>query len=362
MMNAANLCPSPYPVIESVARLTRDVDGDASFQNRAKFSALKEGARRSLGAFIGADADEIAITRNTSEGNNTVVNGVELGRGDHVVIWDENHPTNNIAWDVGAARHGYTVTRVTTPLAPDSDAELQAPFMAALRSNTRVLAFSHVSNVSGIALPAKALCAAASARGILTLIDGAQTFGALTLDVHDIGCDFFTGSSHKWFVGPKEVGLLYVRRERVDDLWPSDVGVGWEQARASGAAKFDNLGQRDDAAVSAMGVAADFQNTIGRQAVEQRARQLAAALKRRLGERIPGIRFHTPLADELSLGVVVFVPPGHEPRQIFERLYREHNVAGAAMGGAFSGVRLSPHIYNTLEDIDRAADAVANLV
>ncbi|MCH8255615.1 MAG: aminotransferase class V-fold PLP-dependent enzyme, partial [Gemmatimonadetes bacterium] len=124
MMNAANLCPSPYAVIDTVARLTRDVDADASFQNRGKFRELRQEARRRLAAHLGADPEEIAITRNTSEGNNTVVHGLTLGRGDEVVIWDQNHPTNNISWEVQAGRMGFTVKKVATPTAPRSEDEL----------------------------------------------------------------------------------------------------------------------------------------------------------------------------------------------------------------------------------------------
>lgn len=211
MMNAANLCPSPYPVIETVEQLTRDVDMDASFQNRGKFGELREKARTALAAHVGADPTEIAITRNTSESNNTVVNGLTLGAGDEVVIWDQNHPTNNTSWEVRAERMGFSVKKVATPPSPQSPEELVSVFADALSARTKVLSFTHVSNVSGVELPAKELCRMARERGILTLVDGAQSFGAIHLDLHDMGCDFFSGSSHKWFVGPKEAGILYVR-------------------------------------------------------------------------------------------------------------------------------------------------------
>lgn len=361
LMNAANLCPSPYPVQEAVFGFTRDVDADASFQNRAKFDELRESARTALANYVGAEADEIAITRNTSEGNNTVINGIDLGRGDEVVIWDQNHPTANVAWDVRAERYGYHVVRVATPPAPSSAAELIEPFADAITSNTRVLAFSHFSNVSGVALPAKRLCAIGRARGILTLVDGAQSFGAVRLDLHDMGCDFFTASAHKWFVGPKEAGLLYVRRERAADLWPSDVGVGWEGAKGGGARKFETLGQRDDAAVVSMGTTVAFHESVGVDRIEARVRQLSAALKDTLEENVPGVRFHTPRDPDLSAGVVVFDPGVTDVREAFDRLYAEHGVAGAPRGGDFSGIRLCPHIYNTTEEIDRVVEAVVGL-
>ena len=361
-MNAANLCPSPYPVIDTVFQLTRDVDADASYQNRSKFSTLREQARSLLADYVGASPDEIAITRNTSEGNNTVINGLTLGPGDEVVIWDQNHPTNNVAWDVRAGRYGFTVKSISTPPSPRTADQLIRPFREGFSSNTRVLAFSHVSNVSGVGLPVQEICGMARERGILTLIDGAQTFGALRVDLHQIGCDFYTGSAHKWLVGPKEVGVLYVKRERIEELWPSAVGVGWASALENGARKFETLGQRDDAAVAAMGTAVSFHQEIGVDRLEERVRSLATAIKRAVGQRVSRARFHTPIDPELSAGVVVFELPRVDASQIFARLYKEHNIGCAAMSGEFAGIRLSPHIYNTMEDVERVVGAIASLL
>jgi selenocysteine lyase/cysteine desulfurase len=358
MMNAANLCPSPYPVVDAVQSLTASIDADASFQNRSKFNELRETGRVKLAAYIGAYTDEVAITRNTSESNNTVLNGLTLGPGDEVVIWDQNHPTNNISWDVRAERHGFTVVRVTTPPVPRSGSDLVQAFLDAFTARTRVLAFSHVSNVSGVAIPAKELCTAARERGVLTLVDGAQTFGAVRVDMHDMGCDFYTGSSHKWFMGPKEAGILYVRRDQVDDMWPSNVGVGWTTALENGAQKFENLGQRDDAAVSAMGTASDFHFTIGIDHIETRVRALAARMKAAVSERFPSAKFVTPMDPRLSAGVVIFSIPEADGSEVFEALYRNHQVGCAPTGG----IRFSPHIYNTMDEIDRAVEAIARTI
>lgn len=360
LMNAANLCPSPYPVQQAVFDYTRDVDRDASFQNRGKFSGLTEEARAALASYVGADVDEIAITRNTSEGNNAVVNGLELGPGDEVVLWDQNHPTNNVSWDVRARRWGYAVVRVSTPAEPEDPAALVDAFLAALTPRTRVLSFSHVSNVSGVALPAEELCAIARERGILTLVDGAQTFGAMNLDLHQMGCDFFTSSSHKWFVGPKEAGIMFVRRDSQARLWPSDVGVGWEGASERGAQKFDNLGQRDDAAVVTMATAAAFHEALGPDAVEVRVRMLATSLMEGLREAVPALGFHTPSKPALRCGVVVASLPDGNHREVFEAAYESHKLAGAAMGGTLAGLRLSPHIYNSMDQVERAVEAVAS--
>jgi selenocysteine lyase/cysteine desulfurase len=358
MLNAANLCPSPTRVQHRVFELTRDVDADASFTNRAKFGEQREEARTAVAAYVGASIDEIAMVRNTSEANNTVVGGLQLTRGDEVVIWDQNHPTANVAWDVRAQRYGFTVKRVSTPENPGSPEELITAFTDAFTPNTRVLAFSHVSNVSGVRINAEELCPMARERGILTLVDGAQTFGTYDLALSEMGCDFYTASSHKWFCGPKEVGILYVRRERIGDLWPLSVGVGWGDGIQDNARKFETLGQRDDSRISAMADAVEFQNQIGTLRVITRARQLADAVKQGVQRKQAGAKIVTPIPHEMSWGVVVFHVPGLDPGDALNALY-DQDVGCAIMG---DNVRYSPHFYNTLDDIDRATDAVANLV
>ncbi len=361
LMNSANLCPSPYPVFETVFGLTRDVDSDASFPNRSKFKDLHEQSLQALGEYLGASSDELVITRNTSEGNNMVINGLDLKAGDEVVIWDQNHPTCNVAWDVRAQRYGFTVKKVSTPTEPKSPEDLLTPFYNAFTKNTKVLGFSHVSNISGIALPAKELCRSARERDILTLVDGAQTFGVFALNLHDLGCDFFTGSGHKWFMGPKEGGLLYVRKDRVDDLWPTIVGVGWEQARDKGARKFGTLGQRDDAALAAMGKTVTFHNNIGKERVEKRVRQLVAALQEEIKKKMPDASFISPTDPVLGSGVLVFKPHQKDLSQTVNTLYQKHLIGCTVFGGDRAGIRLSPHIFNTLEEAEKVIDAIAGL-
>ena len=156
-----------------------------------------------MAAQLGVSADEIALVRNTSESNNTINNGMPLGAGDEVVLWDQNHPTNNVAWDVRAARFGIAVKRVSVPRRPMSVEALIDPFAAALTGRTRVLALTHVSNVSGIRLPVRELAEVAHRRGIHVHVDGAQSWGALDVDLRELGCDSYSASAHKWFMGPR---------------------------------------------------------------------------------------------------------------------------------------------------------------
>ena len=357
-MNAANLCPSFRAVAENVALLTADIDRDCSFNNRGKFGALLENARARVAAQLNVSADEIALVRNTSEANNIINAGIPLAAGDDVLIWDQNHPTNNVAWDVRAARHGFSVRRVATPGQPQSVEELVDAFASELRENTRVLAITQVSNVSGIKLPVRELIRIARERGIHVHLDGAQTWGAMALDLRELDVDSYSASAHKWYMGPKEVGLLYVRESRIAEIWPSVVAPGWGDGHETslvGARKFESLGQRDDAALAGLGVTAELHDLIGPDRIGQRIVQLSQSLKQGLAEA--GLALLTPMAPQLSHGVCIArLDPARRGNAV-NRLYEEYGIAAAPTGG----LRLCPTIYNTLEHIDRAVTGVAEL-
>jgi isopenicillin-N epimerase len=360
MMNSANMSPSPLVVQQHIFKYIRDLDADASYPNRVKFDDMKEKSREAVAQYLGAHPDEIAITRNTTEGNALIIAGLTFKPSDEVVIWDENHPTLNIAWDVRAERYGFSVKRVKVPPKPKNSGELFDVFKNALNRNTRIIAFSHVSNLTGIALPAKELCHLARERGILSFADGAQTFGLHQIDLHDMGCDFYTGSAHKWLCGPKEVGILYVRKERIDGLWPLIVGDGWEETEKSTARKFETQGQRDDARVSALGKTLEFHNLIGKEHIEARVRSLAAALKSEIQKKISVSEFVTPFEPELSSGIVVFSTPqvrGKDGWEAIETLYQKHGIGCAVFP---EGIRLSPNIYNTMEEVEKAVAEIKN--
>jgi selenocysteine lyase/cysteine desulfurase len=362
-MNAANLCPSPRVVSERVAELLRDEDSDVSNPNRSKFNTLADESRARVAEYLGVSADEIALVRNTSEANNTINNGVPLTTGDEVVIWDQNHQCNNMAWDVRAARHGFTVKRVTVPATVTTQEEILKLFEAALTAQTKVLSITYISNTTGMRLPAKELCSMARQRGIYAHLDGAQTFGYLKLNLKDIGCDSFSASAHKWFMGPKQVGVLYVRQERIADVWPSIVSVGWSKDALTtkiASKKFETLGQRDDGAISAVATAVDFHRSIGFENVEARTTALATTLKAGLA-RLNKVKMVTPMDPQLSGGVVISQMPDLDRpamSKLVKDLYDKYGIAAAATGG----LRLSPHVYNSKADVDLAIRAVGELL
>ncbi len=357
-MNAANLCPAPRAVADRLEELTRSVDRDCSSQNRRQFTSLLEHSRHKVAAQLGASPDEIALVRNTSEANNIINNGLPLQDGDEVVVWDQNHPTNHVAWQVRGARFGIRVVSVSTPPQPTGVDELVGAFERAMTPRTRVLALTHVSNTTGIKLPVRELSEVARSRGIYIHLDGAQTWGAVNVDLDDLGCDSYTASVHKWFCGPREVGLLYVKAEHIQDIWPGTVGTNWGddlEPDPGGARKFESLGQRDDAALAAVETAADFHDAIGLDRTEARVTELASMLKAGLVEA--GYALVTPENPDLSAGVCIANAAAEQRGRLVNGLYEQYGIAGAGTGG----LRLSPHVYNTPAHIARAIEGANSL-
>ena len=310
-----------------------------------------------LGEYFGVDAGQIGITRNTSESNNIIVNGLDFSPGDEVIVWEQNHPTNLIAWKHRAKRLGFTVRTISVPALPSTKADLLKPFSEAITARTKLIAFSHISNVSGLALPAREICQLARSKGILTLVDGAQSFGFMDLDLGQLGCSFYSGSAHKWLMGPIENGILYVDKEYMEKIWPNIIGAGWKEGQDSLDQKVCILGQRNNPSTAAMIDILDFHFAIGKKNIEERIRQLNSYLKERIAERIPAASFVTPEQAEFSGGITIVQLPGKDPMLVFSKLYEDHGIACAPTGG----IRISPNIYCTLKDIDRIVSAIEQL-
>lgn len=363
-LNAANLCPTSLPVLAAQRDIADDVNKDPSFENRLKFDELKEAARMSLAAMVGCEAGEIAITRNTSEGNCSIIAGLDLSADDEVVLWDQNHESNLLSWQEAAKRRGFRIRMVKTPEAPASPEELAAPFAAAMTARTRVVAFSHVSNLTGVRLPAETLCALARSHGALSLVDGAQSFAVMPVDLGAMGCDFYTASMHKWFAGPRECGLLYVRKANIEALWPTVLGHGWDDKRKTSARKFDCMGQQDDGRIMAIGKAVEVHRAIGGQRIHARIMELNAYLRTTLATRIRDCEFLTPAGFETSAGITAFRINHSTAEIVRQKLYSDHHVSCLCIDGGEGKtlLRYCPHIYNSKSQLDRAVDGLAAIL
>ena len=356
MVNSANLCPPPLFILERLAQFQADLGSDVSFQNRGKFTDMRSRGLKALASFIGASEDEVGITRNTSESNNIIVNGLELGKKDEVIIWKQNHPSINAALKYRSKREGFKVIEIEVPESPGSIEDLIVPFENAINSKTRLVCFSHISNVTGIRMPVKNICEMVSDNGALTLVDGAQGLGFVDLDMKDLGCDFYTASAHKWLMGPFENGLLYVKKSRLEQVWPNLISAGWDEAKIDKVdSKLCVLGQRNVTSPAALVDIIDFHNTIGKTDIQERVVELNEFLRRKIQETIPDAKFITPLNSDLNANITILNIPGKNGADLFEELYTKHKIACAPTGG----LRISPTINSTLEDMDRIVKAIS---
>ena len=350
--NAANLCPMSLPVIQAIEKNIRSYEVSPDPDARSKLMQGRETSRKLLADALRVTPEEIVLTRNTTEGNNFISSGLTLGAGDEVIVSTDNHPSNLNAWRQKSRRFGFTVVEVAPPPSHPGAAGYVELFTRAFTPRTRVLAVTYVSSNSGDMLPVAELCRVARERGVLSVVDGAQAFGIIDVNLGALQPDFFTGSMHKWPCGPKEKGVLYINRAVQDRIVPTIVGL---YGGAVGVSRsFEAEGQRDDASIAAVVEALEFQRAIGRDVIEKRARQLAGHLMTEL-RKLDGVQLWTDPMPDRSAGIVIFKPGALDPRKLGDALASKERIVVTVRGanGANPGLRVSPHFYNTMEDVDR---------
>ena len=220
-----------------------------------------------------------------------------------------------------------------------------------------MLTFTHLTSTVGDLFPAKELCALAREHGVLSLADGAQTFGLLDVNLADMSPDFYSGSAHKWACGARECGVLYINARSHTKIWPSIYSA---YPGAVGISKtFESFGQRDEATMIALREALQFQTKVGRAAIAERSHALANQLIAGLS-KLPDVKVWTSPNPALNAAVVSFQPGSLNAAKLGQVLYEKDKIGTAGRGGADrGGLRASPHFYNSPEEVDRLVGAVA---
>jgi len=356
ILNAANLCPSSAPVLETMYRMTKDMDQDPSMENRAKLGDGRENTRKLIAEFLRVTPEEIVITRNTSESNNLVSTGIDLKAGDEVLLTADNHPSNHTAWQEKAKRFGFAVRDIPVPNPHPGGEYYVDAFTKAITPKTKVIAITHLTSTVGDLFPAKEICRLARERGVLSLVDGAQTFGLMDVDLSDMQPDFYSGSAHKWPCGPKENGVLFINKTAQPKIWASIFSA--YPGRVGVSRTFEGFGQRDEPAMIAFGEALQFQTKIGRAAIEKRSRELTTALIEGL-RKVDGVKIWTSPEASRRVAVLSFQAGNLDTRKLSAALYQKEKIGCATRGGQDRpGIRFSPHFYNTHADVERTVAAV----
>lgn len=319
-------------------------------------------------AFLGCEPDELQFTRGAGEALGQAVAGLDLAAGDEVITTTREHPAALSPWLVLARRREVVVKQIELPTPLTGPEQALGLFAGAVTDRTKVFAFSHVQYDDGAVLPVKELSAFARQRGILTVVDGAQAFGMLEFSARDLGCDFYATCCHKWLGGSHGTGALYVRREILDRLWPTEprgldsVPPVFTPTDADGNAdvpaalhKLGNIVPYSWPALRGVEAAMEFQQQVGRSKIEARIRELAIYARLRL-QQLTGIELLTPARPGLWAGILTFRVSGKTAVDIAAAVERSHRVHVRAIrwpNSAEGALRLSLHVFSTHDDVEK---------
>ncbi len=348
-LNNGTLGPPPAVVVDAVAEHARRAA--ATYPPGVDWDTLK-GA---LGSFLGADPDALVFPRNTTEAMSFVANGLELGPGDEILTSDHEHIGGLCPWQLVSARSGAPLRTFHLPAPVVSAGELRDAVLEALSPKTRVLSLSHATFTTGTVLPVAELARECRDRGIIFVVDGAHPPGMMAVDLGAIRPDFYASSPHKWLLAPQGTGLLVLGEGWPGRLWPSLASGGWDD-RELGAQRFNHLGTFDETRMAGLLAAVEFLEALGMVRVEARIRTLRARLEEGV-RSLPGVRVVTPRQEDLKGGMVSFALKGVDSLALQAHLARVARVRTRVISEyGYGWMRLSTHVYNLPEEVDRAVE------
>lgn len=364
--NTGTLGSSPRVVLEAVMEHMTHVDRDIAHWD------YKEGhenyftgyypelwLREKLGRLINAGAHEIALTQNATFGMNFMAHGLDLGPGDEVLMTDQEHPGGRCGWELKGKRLGVAVKYLKVPIPPEAPEQLVELYVKGTTPQTRVWAIPHLTSTLAIRFPVEELCAEAARRGIVTVIDGAQTCGHLAIDVRAMGCDAYFSSPHKWLLAPKGTGFLYVHERLHERVWTTLASAEWDNWR-DGVYRLMQYGTGNLSLLVGLEKAVEFHLSIGPKRIEERIVGLADRLRAGLAE-IPRVRIWSPTHPRLRSATTVWAVDGLSAVELQDLLWERGRVRCRAMGDPY-GVRQCCHIYNSEEEVDRTLEVVQRYV
>lgn len=318
----------------------------------------RELIRQGLASLIGAEAEEVALLRNTTEALNNVIFGIDLQAEDEVVLCRQDYLKAVSSWKQRAAREGTRLRWVNLEGPEETDDAIVEKYVACFTENTRLVQLTHVINWNGQVLPVKRIIEEAKKRNIEVLLDGAHSFGLLETDMRSLGCDYFTTALHKWLSGPVPSALLYVAQEKISRLWPLASSL---TPRAADIRKFEELSIQLLPNVLALGFAIEFQEWLGRANKEQRVRYLRRLFTEELKTN-EQLSLLTPLQESRCCTIVTVALEGWAPAALEKALFQGHQVhVGTVNWENIQGIRITPSVYTLPEELLRTVAALVAL-
>ncbi|HJV73527.1 MAG TPA: aminotransferase class V-fold PLP-dependent enzyme [Noviherbaspirillum sp.] len=346
------------PVLEAFEAHNRLVNREASFFMRTKFPQRLAAATDALASFAGVTPEELVIVRNPTEGMNILIQGYPFRSDDEVVIGNQDYDSVDETLAMMQQRGRFRLVRACLPFHPKSDEDIVAAYERVLTPKTRVLIVTHLLHRTGQILPVAKITQMARSRGIDIFVDAAHSFAHIDFQLPELGCSFVVAHLHKWLGAPLGVGLLYIRKERIPDIAPlfGDVSCPENDIR-----KLAHFGTTPPAAIMAIEDAIAFHQRIGSRNKEARLRYLKEYWVSRV-RTLPHIELMIPDAPESSCAIAAFRIAGMEAQQVAATLFDEHRIFTVATDvDGIKVVRVTPHLYNSAEDMDKLVAALAHL-
>jgi len=350
-LNNGTVGSSPMPVLRAIfdgynetEKMAQKDPEDYPIWGYASWNEFRD----PVAVFVGCNRDEFALLRNATEANSYIANGLDMKPGEEVLMTDQEHPGGEHPWNLKAKRYGIVVKRVTLPKPVPNAAAVLNLFNDAITPRTRVMFFSHIPTVTGVVLPAKELCALARSKGILSAVDGAHVPGMMRLNLHELGCDMYSSSPHKWLQAPKGSGFLFVRDEVIDRLWNTIATEGWNDTKIR-AERFQRIGSSNVPALWGLRAAVQLANEIGMERIEKRHRQTTDYILKEMVKR--GAESWTSPDPALRCAIAAVNVPPIQIAEIENWMWKEKKIR--IRGGAPSKIRLSTPYYLLRKDVDR---------
>ncbi|MBP7776079.1 MAG: aminotransferase class V-fold PLP-dependent enzyme [Acidobacteria bacterium] len=359
-LNNGNSSPAPTVVHEACKRYN-DWANQAPVYHRGMTERNVETTRRRLAAEFGADPEEIAITRNSSESLQIAQNGLDLKAGDEVLTTEQDYGRMLTTWDQRVRRDNIKLTRIDFPV-PTTGEDLFGRLARAIVPQTKVMHFCHITNQSGQLFPVKDLSELCRSRGIISIVDGAHAIGHFPFKLRDLGMDYYGVSLHKWLLAPMGTGMLYVRRDRIASTWPLQAAPA---TRDTDIRKFEEIGTHPVGPKAAINEAIAFQQAIGLERKAARLRYLTMRWANAL-KAVPKIRIHSNLAEGQTWGLAVVSIDGVDTFKLVQHLWDKYRIVITSIGHdnpddpamSYRALRVTPNIYTPLEEIDTFVDAM----
>jgi selenocysteine lyase/cysteine desulfurase len=324
----------------------------------------REQVRAALAQEWGTDVEELALTRNASESLQICQFGHDLHRGDEVLTTTQDYPRMLTTFGQRGRREGIELRQFKLPIPCEDPALVVRLFEQNITPKTRLILMSHIINITGQILPVKEVVAMARTKngGIPVIVDGAHAFAHFDYKIGDLGCDYYGVSLHKWLFAPHGTGLLYVRREKIKDLWPLMASAPEKDADIR---KFEEIGTHSMAPTLSIAEALAFHQAIGGKRKEARLRFLRDRWATRLlGHKSGRVKLHTSLKPAFSCGIATVQVEGVDSQKLADWLWAKRGILVTTINlkDEFEGIRVTPSVYTTLEELDRFCEAVEGVI